>query len=297
MSPRASITTIASNKTNLGIFITSIGESRHAPECDHSSENYFGDGGGVCYCVRTIMTDFHFGAAMAVWLASLILLYVVRLALRGRARHERTDSHGGSPFLAQSIMEMGYWGLSPLMDWLVTRRITPDHVTWFSLLPGLGAGVAAAFGWFGLACLLGTMAAFADIIDGVLARRMGISSEAGEVLDAAIDRYTESALLVGLTVYYRNDLPWMLLSAGALVGGFMVSYTTAKAEAAHVTPPRGSMRRAERAVYLLTAAGFTSLTKEWFATEAPILFAIALVSVVANISAIRRFATLMRSLR
>ncbi len=243
------------------------------------------------------MRDFHFGAAMGVWLAALILLYAARLLFRGRAHHERTDSHGGSAFLAQPIMEMGYWGLAPLMDWLTAHRIRPDHVTWFSLFPGLAAGVAAACGWFGLACVLGTICAFADILDGVLARRLGISSEAGEVLDAAIDRYTESALIAGFAIYYRNQLLWMSMAAAALIGAWMVSYTTAKAEAAHVAPPRGAMRRAERAVYLLTAAGFTSLSKEWFATEAPFLCALTLVAVVSNISAVRRFSALIRALR
>jgi hypothetical protein len=76
----------------------------------------------------------------------------------------------------------------------------------------------------------------------------------------------------------------------------MVSYASAKAEALRLEPPRGSMRRAERAFYLTLGAALTPLFARYamahgFAAawlDAPMLLAVALVAVVANISAVSR---------
>jgi CDP-diacylglycerol--glycerol-3-phosphate 3-phosphatidyltransferase len=177
-------------------------------------------------------------------------------------------------------------------------------VTAFSLLPALSAGVAVAFGWFGLGCMLATFAALSDIVDGVIARRTGVSSDAGEVFDAAVDRYSEFFFLAGLMFYYRDTWSVLLLTLAATVGSFMVSYSTAKAEAVRVPAPRGAMRRSERAVYLLVASGLTSVTKVVLADtptlslrEAPIILAIAIVAGVSNVSVVQRLGTIIQSLR
>ena len=83
----------------------------------------------------------------------------------------------------------------------------------------------------------------------------GVSSDAGEVLDAAVDRYVEFFFLGGLMIYYRDIAALLILTLFALVGSFMVSYSSAKAEALHVPAPKGSMRRPERAVYLTAGRG------------------------------------------
>jgi phosphatidylglycerophosphate synthase len=250
------------------------------------------------------LKDVYFSLGMWVLLALVITIYVARTLARGRARGTRTDADGGSMFLSKAAMEMGYWLLDPLVDGLAALHITPNMVTAFSLVPALLAAVAAGFGWFGLACVLATMGSLCDLVDGVLARRTGLASDAGEVLDAAVDRYIEFLFLAGVAVYYRTH--WMVLSLtlAALFGSLMVSYTTAKAEAMGVVPPRGSMRRAERAVYLLVAAGLTPITRVLFEgtpshalRELPIIFALILVALVTNVSVVQRFGLIAAELR
>ena len=51
---------------------------------------------------------------------------------------------------------------------------------------------------------LAVLAAFGDIIDGLLARKMGLSSDAGELVDAAVDCYGEMFFFGGLVYYYRD---------------------------------------------------------------------------------------------
>jgi CDP-diacylglycerol--glycerol-3-phosphate 3-phosphatidyltransferase len=251
-----------------------------------------------------IMRDIYFSIFMAALLGGAIVVYLARTLLRGRARHARTDADGGSVFLNKASMEMGYWVLDPVVDALAALRITPNMVTAFSLVPAFGAGVAVAFGWFGLGCVLATAGSLCDLLDGVLARRTGVASEAGEVLDAAVDRYVEFFFLAGLVVYYREYWMVLLIVLAATLGAFMVSYSTAKAEAMGVPPPRGAMRRAERAVYLLVAAGLTPFCKALFAhspshalRELPIILAITIVAVVANLSAVQRLGAIGQALR
>jgi phosphatidylglycerophosphate synthase len=250
------------------------------------------------------LRDLHFAFGMLALVAGVVTAYLVRTLARGRARHARTDADGGSVFLHKGTMEMGYWLLEPVVTALVSLDITPNAVTLFALVPALLGAIAAAFGWFALSCVLFTLASLCDLLDGVLARRTGVASDAGEVLDAAVDRYLEFFFLAGVTIYYRTHWMVLVLALAALFGSFMVSYTTAKAEAMAVTLPRGSMRRAERAVYLLAAAGLTAFTRVLFASspshalrELPILMALSLVAVVTNVSAVQRFVVLAAALR
>jgi CDP-diacylglycerol--glycerol-3-phosphate 3-phosphatidyltransferase len=250
------------------------------------------------------MADLYIAIANILFFFGLLGAYLLRSALIGRRRHARTDADGGSVFLNKRTMEMVYWILDPLIDFLAALRITPNMVTLFSLLPAAGAGVAIAFGWFGLASVLAVMATFCDILDGLLARKTGVSSSAGEVIDAAVDRYGEFFLLAGLVYYYRTHDQVLFIVLAAIVGGFMVSYATAKAEAMGVAAPRGAMRRGERGAYLIFGAAFTPVSKALFANsaslalhECPIILALTIVAVVSNISVVQRLGAVIEALR
>jgi CDP-diacylglycerol--glycerol-3-phosphate 3-phosphatidyltransferase len=250
------------------------------------------------------MRDVHIAIGLWAFALVVIVAYLLRAWRHGRARHDRTDADGGSVFLNKASMEMGYWLLEPVVDLLVALRITPNMVTISSLFPAFAAAVALAKGWFGLGALFATVAALADIVDGLLARRTGVASPAGEVVDAAVDRYGEFFFLGGLVIYYRTHWEMLTVILTAIVGSFMVSYTTAKAEALGVPPPRGSMRRAERAVYLTVGASLTPFAKVLFdgvpshaLRELPIIMALTVVGSVSNISAVQRFKAIAQALR
>ena len=164
--------------------------------------------------------------------------------------------------------------------------------------------MALGFGWFGLASLLAVIATFCDILDGLVARKTRVSSAAGEVLDAAVDRYSEMFFFGGLVYYYRSHDQVLFIVLAAIIGSFMVSYATAKAEAMGVAAPRGAMRRGERAAYLIFGAAFTPLSKVLFANSAslalnelPIILTLSIVAVVSNISVVQRFGAINDLLR
>ncbi len=252
-----------------------------------------------------MIRDIHFSFFMLTLTGVVFALYGVRVLLLGRLRNDRVEKYGGTVFLGTPVMELGYWFLDPILRVLDRWGASPNGITLFSLVPGVAAGAAAACGWFGLACLLATTAAFCDALDGLMARRRGGSS-AGEALDSITDRLTESSLLVGLVVYFRASAALVAIAALALVGAGLVSYVSAKAEAMRVCAPRGAMRRAERAVLMMAGCGLTPVVAAWVdgwtpawalvvspawlavIRDAPIVLALLLIAAVANTSALMR---------
>lgn len=233
------------------------------------------------------------------------LAYAIRMWFGGRVHFSRVDKQGGSPLLGKSVMEGAYWFLQPFGRLLAFCHVTPNQISWASFFFGFVAGTSIAFGHFGSAAVFATVSALFDSLDGMVARMTGVASDAGEVLDAAVDRYVEFFFLMGLAVYYREIPVFMILSLVALMGSFMVSYSTAKAEALHIAPPKGSMRRPERAVYLILGAALSPVTIPIFEDDRvftipighPMVCAVALVAVLANISAIERLYAIAKTMR
>lgn len=245
-------------------------------------------------------------------IAILILLgllvsvsYSVRLILKGRARFDRVNRQGGSILLGKPIMEMAYWALQPVAHLLVFLKITPNQLSWASLVLGGVAGVAFAYGHFGYAAVFATYSGFFDSLDGLVARLSGNASDAGEVLDAAVDRYVEFFFFTGLIIFYRHSPLLILASLGALMGSFMISYSTAKAEAMGIPPPAGIMRRPERALYLTLGAALSNIPMPWLETTFgydssigyPMISALLFVGILSNISAIERLWTVALLIR
>ncbi len=243
------------------------------------------------------------GSALIIVLVSIA--YGVRLAVKGRVHFDRIDRQGGTLLLTKGCMELGYWMLQPVARLFVFLRISPNAVSWIGLGFGFLAGAFLAVGHFGFAAICATISGLLDSVDGMVARISGVASDAGEVLDAAVDRYVEFFFLSGLVIYYREIPVFQVLSLMALLGSFMVSYSTAKAEALHVPAGKGNMRRAERVVYLTLGATLSAVTVPWLETRPvrpvavgyPMILALVLVAIVANISAIERFRSIAKSVR
>jgi CDP-diacylglycerol--glycerol-3-phosphate 3-phosphatidyltransferase len=231
----------------------------------------------------------------AVWVA-LITAYAIRVSRYGAFRSERVQGVGGGTVLVgENIMQATYWAVEPVVRGLVRLGATPNAITMAALVAGIGAGAAVATGWFGLACLLATCSTISDILDGQVARFTGSGSNAGELLDAVVDRYTEFAFIAGFIFYARASPIEVAIALAALLASFMISYTSAKAEALQVSVPRGLMRRHERATYLTMASGLTpllgpSIHARWPALPTTALFVLglAIVGTIGNLAALQR---------
>ncbi len=238
-------------------------------------------------------------------IALVALAYGVRLAIKGQAHFDRIDRQGGSLLLTKGSMELGYWMLQPVAKLAIWLRVSPNAISWASLGLGFLAGGCLAVGHFGYAAICAAISGFFDSVDGMVARISGVASDAGEVLDAAVDRYVEFFFLSGLVIYYREIPLLQVLSLLALLGSFMVSYSTTKAEALDVAPPKGSMRRPERIVYLTLGATLSAFSIPWLESRReasmaigyPMVLALGLVAVIANVSAIERLWAIAKAVR
>ncbi len=247
--------------------------------------------------------DHAFAWSIVGWVAAVFALFGARLMTKGRTRFERIDKIGGSILLSQRLMEAFYWTFGPIVRLCVALGITANMITWGSLVTGLAGGLALAVGHFGVGAFLGLVGMLLDTFDGMVARATKKSSDSGEVLDAAADRYTEFAYIGGLAFYYRADAWFCALALLALLAALMISYSSAKADAMHVPTPRGTMRRHERGAYLIAGAVFSALTDVWEmgrfgrSIGVPMLAGLAVIALVGNVSAVRRFTAVARSVR
>lgn len=249
------------------------------------------------------MMDLNLSLLMLGLMAAAAVAYGVRYIHMGAAHHARIEEAGSSVLLGKGAMEAAYWSLGPVARAAVFFGLTANGITLLSLVLSVAGAVALGLGHFGLGGALTVIAALGDALDGLVARQTGTASDAGEVFDAAVDRYAEFFFLMGLAYYFRAQPAAMVLPLLAVLGSFMVSYGTAKAEALQVEAPRGAMRRAERAVYLISGVIFAPVfgaaaarfgLPAWLEV-APVLFTVGLVAVVSNVSAVRRFVAITRA--
>ncbi len=134
---------------------------------------------------------------------------------------------------------------------LVRIGLSPDFLTLLGLAWSLLAGALAAAERYRPAGLALLVAGLMDLLDGPVARASAGATRAGAFLDSVCDRVGEGAVLAGLGWSLRED-PWGLGGAlAALVFGYLVSYTKARAESLGMRVPGGLAERAERTLVLM----------------------------------------------
>jgi len=230
--------------------------------------------------------------------ASLILVTTLALGwswLRPVAISQRVTREGGTVFLSQKMMHHGYSLVQPLVRALAGARVSPDAISWFALFLGMAAGWAVGTGRLGCGGWLFALSGLGDMLDGAVARERGCAHAGGAVLDSVLDRYVEAFFLSGLLVYFKPYIELQVLCMAALLGSFMVTYSTAKAEALGLTPPRGWMKRPERMVWCIYGAAASALVGACGGTQLGVMASvIALIAFFSHLSALQRLRSLQR---
>jgi CDP-diacylglycerol--glycerol-3-phosphate 3-phosphatidyltransferase len=152
--------------------------------------------------------------------------------------------------------------ITPVASIALRMGITPNAVTW----TGAIAVVTAALyfyprGEFFIGTVIICVMALSDLFDGTMARisQKG-SSKWGGFLDSTIDRITDSAILVGISIYLIDkEDPLAIVVMVTLVTGILVPYIRAKAESFGIECTGGIAERAERLMISLAAIGFNGL--------------------------------------
>jgi CDP-diacylglycerol--glycerol-3-phosphate 3-phosphatidyltransferase len=209
----------------------------------------------------------------------------------------------GHEDVAASGKAVVHRALVPFVKAAVAAGLSANEITAASLVVGFAAGIALAFDQFGWAAIAIALSSFGDALDGSVARRTRTASVGGALFDASVDRYEEFFVFAGLAVLFRSSPVLLGLTLLALVGSFMVSYGSAKAEGIGVPVPFGRMRRSERAMCLCAGVGLVSVVRVLAARfglahcveYAPVVIALALIAIVANVSAVRRLRVIVVS--
>jgi len=243
-------------------------------------------------------------ALTCTFIVLTVALFVLFLGGR-RARlvtdvRPRRPRRGGA--VPTIVIDFGYWLLAAFVPLFRSLRVTPNALSLFSVPVCVCASIALATGHFGIGGPLLLFAFGLDAWDGLLARELGRASDAGEVVDATVDRYNDVIIMLGFLYYYRADLlPW-LLAAAALIGTIVVSYTRAKGESFDVETNIGFMQRHERAVWLglatSIAPALATIIDE--PSDHPhyyaVMVALGAVAMGTNITAVRRARLIIASL-
>jgi phosphatidylglycerophosphate synthase len=227
--------------------------------------------------------------------------YLVRSLIRGVPRQFEGELRGRTALIGSHLRIAFFWVMNPLWRLLLATGISANTVTAIAAVMGVGAATAAAFGRFALAGWLFIFSGILDIFDGRLARARHEVSPAGAAIDSILDRYTDSLMLVGLGVYYRET--WVVVPVFlALVGTSVVPYVRAKSEALGFPVRDGLMQRTERIAYLGTSVAlapiFEALTSprdphpaHWLA-----IAGIVFLCITSNATAVSRFVRLVRAM-
>jgi CDP-diacylglycerol--glycerol-3-phosphate 3-phosphatidyltransferase len=162
---------------------------------------------------------------------------------------------------------------------LALSKIHPNVLTFIGLVINVAAATLLAVGRFRVAGFVIIGAGLFDMVDGRVARETNRVTRFGGFFDSVLDRYSDLALLVGLLVWYGsiNRPFYVVLTAIAMTGSVMVSYTRARAENTIPTCKVGFMERPERVVIVIIGALFLRM--------AQVLWVIA---VLANLTVVHR---------
>lgn len=239
---------------------------------------------------------------LVLFVLAALVVYVVRNALRGRFHDEEMDHRGLGGLIGAQVRHFFAWLVRPFWRALAAAQVPPNAITTLSLGLAIAAGVAVAAGRFALGGWLFVGAGVLDFFDGRVARETGRATAGGAALDSVLDRYVESALLVGLAWYYRDSLA-LLPALLALTGSLFVPYVRARGEALGATMKDvGFMQRPERILVLGLTVAFAPVPEALLVPHDPMpphrlaIAGLVLVALTSHATAIQRLAHLVRSL-
>lgn len=176
----------------------------------------------------------------------------------------------------------------PISHLLIRLGVSPDTVTLIGTI-GVVAGALVFFprGEILIGVVVITVFVFSDLIDGYMARTMGVSSKWGAFLDSTLDRIGDAAIFGGLMIWFfegGDDQLLAYVTLWALVMGSVTSYARARAESLGMTAKGGIAERSDRLVSVLAMAGLSDIF------DLPILLTITLwaLAIASTITVIQR---------
>ncbi|UCG50733.1 MAG: CDP-alcohol phosphatidyltransferase family protein [Candidatus Latescibacterota bacterium] len=178
-----------------------------------------------------------------------LTMVVYRAIPEGRSGAQDKTGRGGSFVLGFWVRNWFYWFIRPVIRVSLALRLSPLFYNILAVVFGLGSLVFFARGQLPTAGWMILLSGFADVMDGEVARGRGLANKSGAFLDSTLDRFSEFAAFIGMTLFFGSGIRAVavLLAFG---GSMMVSYTRARGESLGVLCKKGLMQRAERMLLL-----------------------------------------------
>ena len=230
--------------------------------------------------------------ALAAYFFVALGLFSLRARWVGIAVDAEVASRPASKLLGRFLRHYLMWVLAPYERALVRWRVSPNGLTFASFITACLSGFFFAIGNFGAGGWIYLLTGILDILDGRIARATGKVTKGGAFFDSVMDRYAELVVFSGLAIFYRDNWGLYVVLLASL-GSIMVSYTRARGEALGVEVNIGTMQRPERLFYLGVISGMSPIVETLFGHGrlppfVPVVVALALLGLSANVTAVRR---------
>lgn len=241
--------------------------------------------------------------SFAAFLFILVALFASMAVYALRGRRPDADAQSKSAQFGSGrldfVLHWFLWLVDPAATLSLRLGLTPDFYNFVGLGFGIAAGVALALGQLELAGWSLVLSGVCDILDGRIARALGVASSYGNFIDSLLDRFIELAFFLGFALMLRHSPHGAFAVALALGGSILVSYARAVGESLGVSCTGGLMQRGERLTILCFACLFDRAVSGWLGrpTGSLLLAAAYFIGLASLITAIHRTVWISMRLR
>jgi archaetidylinositol phosphate synthase len=197
--------------------------------------------------------------------------------------------------------------LEPFVQVSVRAGLTPNAVSVVAFLVAVlaggcyllaGEGLLAPRRWlYAAGALLVAGNGLLDLLDGSLARRLEVTSRAGDLLDHVLDRYADIVVVAGLA----GGVGRYGLGLAAVTGVLMTSYLGTQAQAVGLDRVYGGLvGRADRLVLVVVVTALAPFLPVAVGPAgvalSPVGWLLVFFAVIGHFTALQRFYHAMRAL-
>ncbi|QSG08217.1 CDP-alcohol phosphatidyltransferase family protein [Halapricum desulfuricans] len=189
--------------------------------------------------------------------------------------------------------------LEPFVTAAARLGLTPNGVSVLAIVVAAAAAGAFYLGGdepllYGVGAVLVFVNGWLDLLDGALARRLDAASEAGDLLDHALDRYADILIIAGLAAGIgRYDL-----GLAAVTGVLMTSYLGTQAQAVGLDRVYGGLLgRADRLALIGVVGALAVVVTDPIREFTVVGWLLIVFAVVGHVTALQRFYYAMGDLR
>ncbi len=188
--------------------------------------------------------------------------------------------------LIDILRQVIYRMVDPMLLALARVGVTPNCITFLGLLLNIASATIFLLGYIGWGGAIVLFAGLFDMMDGRMARIIGLESRFGAIWDSTLDRYSEMFCLFGITFFFfiNGDIISAIVTFVAMIGSVMVSYVRARAEGIGIKCIVGILQRTERVVLVAIGGILSGLLQN----SLPLIIIIWIIAVFANFTAFQR---------